>query len=151
MKAHTESILGYSVDARDAANCVVDITDWIATGNRLRWLACINPHGYVVALKDRAFSDALHSADWLIPDGFGIVLASRCLKGQIRQRITGSDIFWAVQKKLNNKGSCKVFFLGSTDKTLADIRVRMASDFPRLNVVGTYSPPFKATYTPEET
>ena len=40
-----------------------------------------------------------------------------------------------------------MFFLGSTEATLSAIRKRMADDFPKTQVVGTYSPPFKSTYT----
>jgi N-acetylglucosaminyldiphosphoundecaprenol N-acetyl-beta-D-mannosaminyltransferase len=124
--------------------------NWIESGDKARWLACINPHGYAAALHDHSYSDALHAADWLVPDGAGIVLASRFLGGQIRHRVTGSDIFWSVQEELDRKGNSKVFFLGSTERTLMKIRDRMAADFPRVRVVGTYSPPFKATYTPSE-
>jgi N-acetylglucosaminyldiphosphoundecaprenol N-acetyl-beta-D-mannosaminyltransferase len=44
-----------------------------------------------------------------------------------------------------------VFFLGATDSTLGSIRERVKRDFPRLLVAGTYSPPFKATYTIADT
>ncbi|WP_328985175.1 WecB/TagA/CpsF family glycosyltransferase [Thiorhodovibrio winogradskyi] len=40
-----------------------------------------------------------------------------------------------------------MFFLGSTEETLALIRERMTREYPRLDVVGTYSPPFKAEFT----
>jgi N-acetylglucosaminyldiphosphoundecaprenol N-acetyl-beta-D-mannosaminyltransferase len=36
------------------------------------------------------------------------------------------------------------------DKTLAEIRQRMAADYPHLLVVDTFSPPFKPEFTPAE-
>lgn len=51
-----------------------------------RWLACLNPHSYAGHWMVLPFSPALHAADWLIPDGAGIVLASKPLGGQIRQQ-----------------------------------------------------------------
>lgn len=150
MRIDTENILGYSVDTRGLDRCVAEAMNWIESGNGARWLACINPHAYAVALDDRSYSDALHGADWLIPDGVGIVIASRLLKGRIRDRVTGSDVFWSIQEEMNRKGGFKVFFLGSTERTLKSIRERVSADFPRLQVVGTYSPPFTTAYSQGE-
>ena len=86
----------------------------------------------------------------MIPDGSGIVLASCLLGGKIRQRITGSDIFSALNSKVNELGGFSVFFLGSTTECLEEIRVRMARDFPRVRFLGSYSPPFKQDYTDNE-
>src|SRR4030067_3178496 len=107
-----EVILGYPVVASDQEILLDDIVSWINAGDRCRWLACINLHSYAATLDDIEFTDALHGADWLIPDGSGIVLASYLLGGNIRQRITGSDIFSALNFRVNELGGFSVFFLG---------------------------------------
>lgn len=152
----TELIAGYTIDVAAAHACVSSVSDWISV-NRFtqanlacRWLACMNPHSFAVTLDDAAFAAAQHDADWLIPDGFGMVLASKILGGKIRQRVTGSDIFYGVMKNSNRAGHFKVFFLGSTHETLAAIEERVAGDYPNLIVAGTLSPPFKPTYTEAE-
>jgi N-acetylglucosaminyldiphosphoundecaprenol N-acetyl-beta-D-mannosaminyltransferase len=147
---HTEDILGYTVVQDGEADCVDSIVDWISTGNSCKWLSCINPHSYAVARNDVSFSHALRAADWLVPDGAGIVLASKLLGGSIHARITGSDLFREVNQRLN-KQSGSVFLLGATEDTLAQIKVRMASDFPRVRVAGWYSPPFKPAFTQADT
>jgi N-acetylglucosaminyldiphosphoundecaprenol N-acetyl-beta-D-mannosaminyltransferase len=146
----TEDILGYRVSRGDRARCIDSIADWIANGDRCRWLACLNPHSHVTSLSDDLFSRALHDADWLIPDGTGIVLASRLLGRGLGERVTGSDIFSGVHERLNRVGGASVFFLGSTEDALKKIRVRMARDYPNVSVAGTYSPPFKPVFTDEE-
>jgi N-acetylglucosaminyldiphosphoundecaprenol N-acetyl-beta-D-mannosaminyltransferase len=146
----TEEVVGYPVFAAGTHACVESILDCIRRGDQRRWLACINPHSYVVAEAAPAFSDALRDADWLIPDGIGLVLASRLRGGQIRKRVTGSDVFHRVLVRLNESGGARVYFLGSTEATLQAIRARMAQDYPRLFVVGTYSPPFKPSYSDAE-
>lgn len=148
-----ENILGYAVGTQSRAACVADIVTWIQSTTSeptCRWLACFNPHSYVVAQDDPPFAQALHAADWLIPDGAGILLASKLLGGRIRERVTGSDIFCEVQVALNAGGGGRVFFLGSTEDTLAAIRERMARDYPNLQVAGTYSPPFKVEFSADE-
>src|ERR1019366_93265 len=110
MAASTEDIMGYAVDKRGIGECVDEMVEWITKGDHCRWLACINPHSYVVACKDKTFEKALREADWLIRDGIGIVIASRLLKGEIHKRITGPDIFGLLQVELNRKGGFNVFF-----------------------------------------
>lgn len=145
-----EEVVGYPVFSGGVQRCVASIADWIADGDGLRWLACLNPHSYAVAEQIPAFASALRDADWLIPDGVGIVLASQFRRGEIRERVTGSDIFFGLHSRLQDSGGARVYFLGSTEQTLGRIREKMAADYPRVEVVGTYSPPFKAEYSESE-
>jgi N-acetylglucosaminyldiphosphoundecaprenol N-acetyl-beta-D-mannosaminyltransferase len=102
-------------------------------------------------LEDSLFSRTLREVDWLIPDGVGIVFASRLLRGNIHERVTGSDIFRGIHEQLDRAGGGSVFFLGSSEETLATIQGRMARDFRNVRVVGSCSPPFKASFSAEDT
>lgn len=148
-------VLGYGVDANSAegfANVIMaEMTRGVGSAEASRvWLACLNPHSYAVALEDQAFVEALRSADWLIPDGVGVVLAGRVLGASIPERVTGSDIFYGLHRRMNATGGYSVFFLGASEETLALIRARMAVDYPAIRVAGTYSPPFKPEYSAAE-
>lgn len=114
------------------------------------WLACLNPHSVRMAMPDPAAVEALKAADILIPDGVGVLLASRILGGNIRERITGSDIFRELSRRLNGQGNASYFFLGSIEKTLAAIETRLGQDFPRIRFAGAYPPPFKEIFSEEE-
>ncbi|MAC34777.1 MAG: glycosyltransferase [Haliea sp.] len=144
-----EVILGYDVDNTGIEACCDAIFADLQTPGR-RWLACFNPHSYAVSLQDSHFSSALKDADWLVPDGVGVVMASRLLGGDIDSRVTGSDVFLGLHARMNQQGGMKVFFLGASKDTLADIRHRMARDYPNIELAGTYSPPFKPDYTHAE-
>lgn len=144
-----DSILGFKVDVAAAEQCSAEIFALLQQPGK-RWLACFNPHSYVESLKDPHFTAALQAADWLVPDGVGVVIASRILGGNIRERVTGSGIFYGLHKRMQEQGGMSVFFLGATEETLAEIRVRMARDYPAIRVAGTYSPPFKPEYSRAE-
>lgn len=144
-----ESILGYRVDNVSADQCCEEVLNCISA-NRKCWLACFNPHSYAVANTDSEFSAALSAADWLVPDGVGTVVASRVLGGSIGGRVTGSDIFDIVMRNIDVVGGMKVFFFGSTEENLENIRIRVAIDYPGVQLVGTYSPPFKDNYSNED-
>jgi N-acetylglucosaminyldiphosphoundecaprenol N-acetyl-beta-D-mannosaminyltransferase len=144
-----EAILGHQV-YNQAFDCIKEMLALAkAPRSHCHVLSCINAYSYNVARANRPFFEALEASDWLIPDGVGIVWASRILRGKIRQRVTGSDIFDGVMAGLHQQGG-SVFFFGSTEETLQSIRRRVANDYPHIVVAGTYSPPFKSDYTQEE-
>jgi N-acetylglucosaminyldiphosphoundecaprenol N-acetyl-beta-D-mannosaminyltransferase len=148
--AFTESILGYRVYCDGAESCLADILQFIDQKKTGKWLACLNPHSYVVAIENSNFQEALQAADWLVPDGAGIVLASRILGGKIRQRLTGPDIFYGLNKKMQESGNYSVFFLGSSEETLGAISERMSNDWPDIEIGGTFSPPFKPSFSDDD-
>jgi N-acetylglucosaminyldiphosphoundecaprenol N-acetyl-beta-D-mannosaminyltransferase len=145
-----EKILDYDLIVADVATLVAEIDKGLQTSGPARWLACLNPHSFACALDDLAFKKALQHADYLIADGVGVVLASRWLSGHINKRITGSDIFYGLNAIMQDRGGCSVFFLGSTEECLADIRERFTRDYPAVRLAGTWSPPFKSEWTEEE-
>ena len=145
-----ENILGYWVDVFSVDGCVDSVFGALGNNRRCAWLACLNPHSYAVSLDDEVFAKALKDADWLVPDGTGVVMASRMLGGTIRERVTGSDLFFGLHQRLNAVGGMSVFFLGATEETLALICKRMAMDYPNIRVTGVFSPPFKSTYSTTE-
>ena len=108
----------------------------------------INAYSYVVAKRDQLFRKALQSSSVLIPDGFPVVLAARFLKGEKIKKIAGADVFFHYCKKMNHeKGKC--FFMGSSEKTLEQIKNRLTKEYPEISA-GFYSPPFKKEFSDEE-
>lgn len=146
-KAAVIDFLGYTVVSHSIRHCIEDIAHAMAETAKPRWFACLNPHSFVIAQNDPTFSDALQATDWLVPDGAGIVLGSHFLGCVVHERITGSDIFYGLNDHLNRNGGGSVFFLGSTEEILAEIRDRMAKDYPNLRVAGFFSPPFKEEFS----
>ncbi|MDO7138860.1 WecB/TagA/CpsF family glycosyltransferase [Algibacter lectus] len=109
----------------------------------------INPHSYCEAKKDAKFAKALLSSDILLPDGSGIVLASKFLLGKTIKKIAGADIHQYLLEQANLKGD-KVFYLGASENTLQLIEKRIAKDYPNISV-SSYSPPYKPEFTAEDT
>jgi N-acetylglucosaminyldiphosphoundecaprenol N-acetyl-beta-D-mannosaminyltransferase len=144
-----ELLLGYPLIKEDVGRCAQAIMGWIESGERGRWLACLNPHSVEMAEQDPEFRQALTAADLLVPDGVGIVLASRLLRGGIRSRVTGSDIFLSMNGRLAERGG-RVFFLGSTPHVLKRIAERMAQEYPTITVAGIYPPSFNTRFSAAE-
>jgi N-acetylglucosaminyldiphosphoundecaprenol N-acetyl-beta-D-mannosaminyltransferase len=150
MSIGTENILGYDIARSDKVRCIELIMSWLREGKRRKYFVCANPHSLETAQCDKEFEEAIKAADLIVPDGAGIVLASRILHGGIRERVTGSDIFWGLNAGLNREKGHSCFFLGSTDDTLCKIREKMAQDYTNITVAGVYSPPFRQEFSDEE-
>jgi N-acetylglucosaminyldiphosphoundecaprenol N-acetyl-beta-D-mannosaminyltransferase len=108
----------------------------------------INPHSYCVAEKDELFRAALKSSDILLPDGIGIVIATRFLKGKRIRKIAGADLHQFCLEKANSEGK-KVFYLGASQTTLDKITERLKQDYPNVSI-HSFSPPYKALFSEEE-
>ena len=109
----------------------------------------INPHSYCVALEDIVFKEALLASDILLPDGVGILYASKILKNKKIKKIAGADIHQYLLHKANKAGS-KVFYLGASQTTLEKIKGKIKLEFPNIKL-GTFSPPFKPQFSKRDT
>ncbi len=129
----------------------IDVLAAAVDGSRPWWFACVNPHSVETARRDRQFAAALAAADLNTADGVGIVVASRLLRGGIRERVCGPDLFALLCATLDrNRPGTRMFFLGATMETLAELVRRFQCDFPNLVVAGSMAPPFKPAFSPED-
>jgi len=147
-----EEMFGYRIAAGSVDDCLDQVVAWLEDGERRRYFACANPHSLVVAEGDPEFRQALLDADLLVPDGVGILLGSRILGGEIRERVTGSDIFAGLSRRLDRAGEGRYsyFFLGSSEEILRDISARLSRDYPNIRFAGGFSPPYKAEFSAED-
>ena len=150
MESPPEYILNVQVHSASLPDILDTIEVGIAAGVKGKTLFCANPHSLVIAMKDPLFLDALCAADILVPDGFGIVLASRLLDGAIRRRITGSDVLHGIAERWNAMQGRSFFFLGSSNEVLDRMKTRMEQLYPRIEVRGMYAPSFKEEFSVDE-
>jgi len=146
----TENIIGYSVATDSLADHIEEIASWIDGEEIERYFICANPHSLVTADADPQFRKVFEHADLVVPDGAGILLASKILGGSICERVTGTDVFLGLSKALNEAGGHSCFFLGASEETLEKIKAKMAVDFPNVTVAGSYSPPYKPEFSEED-
>lgn len=108
----------------------------------------LNAHSFCIARKDAEFQNALMNSDILLADGISVVYASRVLTQKRPVKIAGADIHMFLLDYANTHGK-RVFYLGSSEETLWQIRKKINQDFPNIRVE-TFSPPFKEEFSKEE-
>ena len=144
------NVLGYSVSNAGLLEDAKAAMDFVKNKQKSKYMACANPHSLVEAAGDGAFKHALHQADILLPDGAGILLAAKILSLDIKERVAGTEFFIELTRLCDKQGQVNVFFLGSTEQVLENLVKQINENFPKVNVCGTYSPPFKSEFSEQD-
>jgi len=106
------------------------------------YICAANVHIIVEALFNPALRHALLGAIAVTPDGMPLVWFLRARGHRGQGRAYGPDLMLAVLRMAQGRGF-RVFLYGSDGKTLGLLRRKVRARFPRLRVVGTFSPPFR--------
>ncbi|MBQ7897713.1 MAG: WecB/TagA/CpsF family glycosyltransferase [Clostridia bacterium] len=103
----------------------------VAEGYIERGEQCVvfTPNAEIVqmAIEDDSFRDVINSAELVIPDGAGVVLASRILKKPLKGKVAGCEFAESLVKG-SADGKYKIFFYGSKPATDEGISVADLAD-----------------------
>jgi N-acetylglucosaminyldiphosphoundecaprenol N-acetyl-beta-D-mannosaminyltransferase len=91
----------------------------------------------------------LNHADIATPDGMPLVWALRSFGAKEQKRVYGPTLMLHLCENAARNGH-RVFLYGGREECLHDLRVRLEDRFPGLQIVGSFSPPFRPL-NPEET
>ena len=91
----------------------------------------------MLAQKDARFKEVLNSADLLLPDGIGVVIASRILGAPLSERITGIDTGEFILK-LASARSIPVFLLGAKPGVAERAATEIKARYPNIKIAGTH-------------
>ena len=135
------NILGVNISAINMAMAVNTIENWIAHCDQ--HYVCVTPaHGVMECQGNAELRQIFNSSGLTTPDGMGIVWLLK-LKGQRHvDRVYGPDLMLAICERSLNCG-WRHFFYGGSTQVVEELAQRLQARFPGLNVLGTYSPPFR--------
>lgn len=92
----------------------------------------INAYSYVLAKENPDFYEALSTSEVLLPDGVCFSFAALLLYQKKLRKVAGFSFFIeAIQHA--NKNKLKVFFLGSTKRTLDKIEQRLRQEYVNID------------------
>ena len=106
-------------------------------------------HGITTAWLDPSYGAVLNALDLVTPDGQPVRWALNQLHAAaLADRVYGPFLTLAVCERAAQEG-LSIFLYGTTDPVLAKFAAALVSRFPKLEIAGTLSPPFRPL-TPEE-
>ncbi|MBA1392443.1 glycosyltransferase [Lactobacillus sp. XV13L] len=111
--------------------------------HRSTLIVTANPEIVMEANENPEFMKILnHRADYITPDGIGIVKAAKILKTPLKERVTGYDLFsWLME--LANKRRLRVYLIGARPNVLAAVKDKVEHEYANIQLVGAQDGYFK--------
>lgn len=143
----TCSILGVDIAVTNMRSVVGYLTENLEQ-LRGKYVCVSNVHTTVLSYNDESYLKIQNESALAIPDGKPLSLICKVRGYKNAQRVAGPDLMPEILRLSEEKGY-RHYFYGSTEETLKTLESNLKKRYPRLNIVGTYSPPFR-NLSPEE-
>jgi N-acetylglucosaminyldiphosphoundecaprenol N-acetyl-beta-D-mannosaminyltransferase len=140
-------VAGVGISKTSYAEVVGLCCDWAAehravAATRARYICVTSVHGVITAQDDPEVHRILNEADIATPDGMPLVWAIRSFGHREQQRVYGPTLMLELCRGAEAAG-LKVFLYGGREATLPLLIERLTARRPGLQIVGSYSPPFR--------
>ena len=140
-------VLGVHISTIDRPAAVAAIAGFVEA--RARTYVCVTGvHGVMESQRDRALREIHNRSGLTTPDGMPMVWAAHRAGALGTARVYGPDLMLDVCARAEREG-WRHFFYGAAPGVADELAHRLVGRFPRLDVAGTLSPPFRAV-GPEE-
>ncbi len=90
------------------------------------------------AMTDENYRSILNSAELMIPDGIGVINASKILKNPLKEKVAGVELGENLLRFAAANG-IGVFFLGGKPGVAEKAAARMSEKYPELIISGTHN------------
>jgi len=140
-------VLGVKVSAVNLTQAIELADEWIVVGSP-GYVCATGVHGVMEAQSDLEFRQILNGACINAPDGMPMTWVGRLQGFGKMDRVFGPD-FMAAMCRLSVERGYRNFLYGGKPGVAELLSETLQRKFPGLQVVGTYTPPFRSL-TPNE-
>jgi exopolysaccharide biosynthesis WecB/TagA/CpsF family protein len=130
-----KEILNVKVDKITAKEVLEEIKSFLLLGGQ-HYIITLNPEMVVGAQKDKYLERIINEADIVIPDGVGILLASRFINRRtLPEKITGVDLIYKICESDFIK-SKKIYLVGAEKGIAKEAAKALMQKYNYLDIVG---------------
>lgn len=130
-----ETVLGIQVNTENYDELIKEIFQRIETKQK-SLIVAINPEKIIKAKEDPSLKKLLNEAEFQIPDGIGVILASKIQKGQITERVTGVDMMMRLCAE-SAKHQKPIFLYGGKPGVADKAAAKLKELYPDIIIAGT--------------
>lgn len=142
------NVLGVGISALNLQSALAQIAD--AIRNRRKGYICITGvHGVMEAQTDEGFRAILNNAFLCTPDGMPMVWVGKIRGQSDMRRVYGPDLMLDICE-WSQTNPCRHFFFGGAPGVADRLAEKLKERFPKLEVAGTFTPPFRRLNPDEE-
>ncbi|SES88706.1 N-acetylglucosaminyldiphosphoundecaprenol N-acetyl-beta-D-mannosaminyltransferase [Oceanobacillus limi] len=99
------------------------------------FIVTANPEILMKAREDAVYKQTIQSADFVIPDGIGVIMASKYMNTPLQERIPGTEVMMDLLAYANeHRLSC--YFLGAKDFVNEKVVLEVEKQFPNIEIAG---------------
>ena len=135
------SILGVNINVTTMEKTVTYIQDHLSE-LKGDYICVSNVHTTVTAYRNEEYRAVQNGGAMAIPDGKPLSIVCQRRGYKEAGRVPGPDLMPEIFRVSEEKGY-RHFFYGSKQSTLDTLKEKLQSRYPKLNIVGMYSPPFR--------
>jgi N-acetylglucosaminyldiphosphoundecaprenol N-acetyl-beta-D-mannosaminyltransferase len=135
------NVLGVGVDPINMDLALQTIEKWIDQGDS-NYITVTSVHGVMESQRDEEILQIHNQAGMVTPDGMPLVWLGKLNGNKKISQVCGTELMLAVCKQSTIKGY-RHFLYGGNEGVPEILESKLKEKFPGLNIVGSYSPPFR--------
>jgi N-acetylglucosaminyldiphosphoundecaprenol N-acetyl-beta-D-mannosaminyltransferase len=143
------SVLGVRFAAVQIPDVIKRIEEWIEERRQTHYVCVSNVHSVVECQRDAQLKETLNTSDLNVPDGMPIVWLGRSKGHNLPRRVYGPDLFQEFCCETQDK-PYRHFLYGGTPEVVETLVGNLKQQFPRLQMAGHFSPPFRSLTEEED-
>ena len=137
----TVDVVGIPIQNVTMEEAVHDVSAFLKTKDQK---VVVTPNAEILQLcvEDEGVHAIIRSADYIIPDGIGVVKGAKMLGTPLNQKVAGCDLAWNILSEMERTGK-RLFLLGAKPGVAAAAAEKMKEAHPNLVVCGVQDGYFK--------
>ena len=88
-----------------------------------------------MCIEDERLRKVINGADMSVPDGIGVLYASKILKRPLKQKVAGVDLAKSLLPVMAEKG-ISLFLFGAKQEVVESAEGKIKNDYPGINICG---------------
>ncbi len=128
------NILGVNIDN----TTMDDAADRICTFVKQKKVRCVyTPNSEIImeAYRNNRLMEILNEGDMVIPDGAGVILASKILGKSLSEKVSGIDLIYRILTGPRTK-NCSIFILGGKPGVAEKACINITGKYPSIKIAG---------------
>jgi N-acetylglucosaminyldiphosphoundecaprenol N-acetyl-beta-D-mannosaminyltransferase len=98
-------------------------------------IIAVNPEKIITANKDPQLMELINNSTYQIPDGVGVLLASKLVNGKVNSRVTGVDMMDHLLC-FSAENGYRVFLYGAKEEVVSEAKRKIEEKYPSITIAG---------------
>lgn len=113
------------------------------------YFCLVNIHVVMESHRNPKFKNILNNSASNFADGMGVAWTLKFFGNKFKDRVRGTDLMLSLCAYASEKNH-KIFLYGNTEGTIDALKKKLTALFPKIDIVGAISPPFRALTEAED-